>query len=424
MPRLLADLTPLRRSSAYRRMWAGMSLSAMGSNIALVAVSLQVFAITGESLYVGVLGVFALVPLVVFGLYGGSIADVHDRRRVALFSAGVMWVSSAGLAVQAWAGLDDTWVLYLLVALNSAGTAINQPTRSAIVPQLVGKELLPAANALGMITFTMAAMVGPVVGGFLVASVGYGWTYTLDVLSFAFAWWGLVTLPPLKPVGATGTPGLRSVLEGFAFLGTRPNVRGTFVIDLIAMITAAPRALIPAIGALSLGGGEATAGALLAAIALGSFLAGLFSGPLGAVRRQGLAVLWSVAAWGVCIGALGLAVLAAGRDHPAGAVSLWLVPALLACTAAGVADSISSVFRSTILQSAAPDHLRGRLSGVFVVVVAGGPRIGDAIAGGATTLFSEGTVLLLGGLLCIALTGVMAWRQPGFRRYDAHHPTP
>lgn len=424
MPRLLADLTPLRRSSAYRRMWAGMSLSAMGSNIALVAVSLQVFAITGESLYVGVLGVFALVPLVVFGLYGGSIADVHDRRRVALFSAGVMWVSSAGLAVQAWAGLDDTWVLYLLVALNSAGTAINQPTRSAIVPQLVGKELLPAANALGMITFTMAAMVGPVVGGFLVASVGYGWTYTLDVLSFAFAWWGLVTLPPLKPVGATGTPGLRSVLEGFAFLGTRPNVRGTFTFDLIAMITAAPRALIPAIGALSLGGGEATAGALLAAIALGSFLAGLFSGPLGAVRRQGLAVLWSVAAWGVCIGALGLAVLAAGRDHPAGAVSLWLVPALLACTAAGVADSISSVFRSTILQSAAPDHLRGRLSGVFVVVVAGGPRIGDAIAGGATTLFSEGTVLLLGGLLCIALTGVMAWRQPGFRRYDAHHPTP
>ncbi|OMH34888.1 MFS transporter [Tersicoccus sp. Bi-70] len=423
MPRLLADLTPLKRSSAYRRMWVGMSLSAMGSNIALVAVSLQVFSITGQSLYVGILGIFALVPLVVFGLYGGSIADVHDRRRVALVSAGIMWASSAGMAIQAWAGLHNIGVLYLLVALNSAGTAINQPTRSAIIPQLVGKELLPAANALGMITFTMAAMIGPMVGGFLVASVGYGWTYTLDVLSFAFAWWGLFTLPPLKPVGATGTPGLRSVLEGFAFLATRPNVRGTFVIDLIAMITAAPRALIPAIGALALGGGEATAGALLAAIALGSFLAGLFSGPLGAVRRQGLAVLWSVAAWGLCIGVLGLTVLAAGRDTD-GVVSLWVVPALLACTAAGVADSISSVFRSTILQSAAPDHLRGRLSGVFVVVVAGGPRIGDAVAGGATTLFSEGTVLFLGGLLCIALTAVMAWRQPGFRDYDARHPTP
>lgn len=423
MPRLLADLTPLRRSTAYRRMWAGMSLSAMGSNIALVAVSLQVFAITGQSLYVGILGVFALVPLVVFGLYGGSIADVHDRRRVALLSAGIMWASSAGMAIQAWVGAENIWVLYLLVALNSAGTAVNQPTRSAIVPQLVGTDLLPAANALSMITFTMAAMVGPVVGGFLVASVGYGWTYTLDVLSFAFAWWGLATLPSLTPTGATGSPGLRSVLEGFAFLATRPNVRGTFVVDLIAMITAAPRALIPAIAALSLGGGEATAGALLAAIALGSFLAGLFSGPLGAVRRQGLAVLWSVAAWGLCIGALGLTVLAAGRDHP-GSVSVWVVPALLACTAAGVADSISSVFRSTMLQSAAPDHLRGRLSGVFVVVVAGGPRIGDAVAGGTTTVLPEGAVLLLGGILCVALTAVMAWTQPGFREYDARHPTP
>jgi hypothetical protein len=197
----------------------------------------------------------------------------------------------------------------------------------------------------------------------------------------------------------------------------------TFVIDLVAMIFAQPRALMPAIGALMIGGGEATVGILLASTAVGAFLAGLFSGPLGAVRRQGAAVVWSVMGWGASIAGFGLVVLLAGRTGEHGA-TLWLVPAALCCALAGIADSISAVFRNTILQTSAPDHLRGRLQGVFVVVMAGGPRIGDLLAGGGTKLLSEGWVVLLGGLLCIAVAWTVAHLQSGFLKYDARNPVP
>jgi ENTS family enterobactin (siderophore) exporter len=189
------------------------------------------------------------------------------------------------------------------------------------------------------------------------------------------------------------------------------------------MVLAQPRALLPAVAALMLGGGEATVGILLACTAVGAFLAGLFSGPLGSVRRQGTAVVVSVMGWGASIAAFGLVVLLAG-PAPDGGTTLWLAPAAVCCALAGIADSISSVFRNTILQAAAPDHLRGRLQGVFIVVVAGGPRIGDLLAGGATRILNEGWVLLFGGVLCIAGAWLAAKLQPGFRRYDARNPVP
>jgi ENTS family enterobactin (siderophore) exporter len=259
--------------------------------------------------------------------------------------------------------------------------------------------------------------------GVLVAWVGFAWTYTLDFASFAFVLWAVYRLPPLPPSGTPRRPGLRSVVEGFRFLGTRPNVRMTFVIDLVAMILAQPRALMPAIGAVMIGGGEATVGVLLASTAIGAFLAGLFSGPLGSVRRQGSAVVFSVMGWGASIAGFGLVVLLAGRA-PDGAVTPWLIPAALCCALAGIADSISGVFRHTILQAATPDHLRGRLQGVFIVVVAGGPRIGDLLAGGATKIMAEGWVLLVGGFLCVAGAWLAAKLQPGFREYDARNPVP
>lgn len=421
--KLLADVTPLRESPAFRRLWLGSAVSAVGSQLTLVAVSLEVYRLTRDSFYVGLLGIFALVPLVIGGLMGGSIADAHDRRRIALLATTVLWLTTGLIALQAWVQLGNVGVLYLLVALQSGAQAINQPARSAIIPTLIRKELLPAANALSMLTLGLAMTAGPLLAGLLVAWLGFGWTYTIDFVSFAFVLWAVYRLPPMPPTGGHSKAGIRSVIEGFRFLGTRPNLRMTFIIDLIAMVLAQPRALLPAVAALMIGGGEATVGILLACTAVGAFLAGLFSGPLGSVRRQGTAVVVSVMGWGASIGAFGLVVLLAG-PAPAGAVTLWLLPAAVCCVLAGIADSISSVYRNTILQAAAPDHLRGRLQGVFIVVVAGGPRIGDLLAGGATKILNEGWVLLLGGALCIAGALLAAKLQPGFRTYDARNPVP
>ncbi|MCO4256916.1 MFS transporter [Pseudarthrobacter cellobiosi] len=423
MGKLLADITPLRESPAFRRLWLGSAVSAVGSQLTLVAVSLEVYRLTQDSFYVGLLGVFALVPLVFGGLLGGSIADSHNRRTVALLATSVLWLTTGLIALQSWLQLGNVWVLYLLVALQSGAQAINQPARSAIIPTLIRKELLPAANALSMMSFGLAMTVGPLLAGLLVAWVGFGWTYTIDFISFAFVLWAVFRLPSMPPSGSAGRAGIRSVIEGFRFLGNRPNLRMTFIIDLVAMILAQPRALMPAIGALMIGGGETTVGILLASSAVGAFLAGLFSGPLGHVRWQGSAVVWSVMGWGASIAGFGAVVLLAGRTDDGGA-TVWLVPAAVCCALAGIADSISAVFRNTILQAAAPDHLRGRLQGVFIVVVAGGPRVGDLLAGGGTKILSEGWVLLLGGVLCIAVAWLAAQLQPGFRKYDARDPVP
>ena len=423
MPRLLADLTPLRESRDFRRLWTGTALSAVGTQLTLVAVSLEVYELTSSSLYVGMLGVVGLVPLVLAGLYGGSVVDAYDRRKVALFSAVVLWLTTIGIAVQAWLGLESVWLLFALVAVNAGAGGLNHPARSAIIPRLVRPEMLPAANALSMITFGIAMAAGPLLAGVLVGQVGYGWTYTIDVVTFTAAMWALYRLDPMPPVGQVQKAGLKSVLEGFTFLGTRPNIRMTFIVDLAAMVLAQPRALLPAIGALMLGGGAETVGILLAATAAGSFLAGLFSGPLGLVRRQGLAVMWSVVAWGHSVSAFGVVVVLAG-ENDGGGVSPWLLPAALAMGAAGIADSISGVFRSTILQAATPDAMRGRLQGVFVVVVAGGPRLGDLVAGVDASFLGEGWAAVAGGLACAVAVLVLARLQPGFARYDARHPEP
>ena len=290
MGKFLADITPLRESPAFRRLWLGSAVSALGSQLTLVAVSLEVYRLTQDSFYVGLLSIFALVPLVFGGLLGGSIADAHDRRKVALLASSVLWLTTAALALQAWLQLGNVWLLYAIVAIQSGAQAINQPARSAIIPVLVRKEMLPAANALSMMSFGLSMTAGPLLAGVLVAWIGFGWTYTIDVVSFAFAFWALLKLPPMPPGKHARPAGLRSVVEGFRFLGTRPNIRMTFLIDLVAMMFAQPRALMPAIGAVMIGGGEATVGILLASTAVGAFLAGLFSGPLGGVRRQGAAV--------------------------------------------------------------------------------------------------------------------------------------
>ena len=423
---ILLDLTPLRVSPAYRRLFTGFTLAGVGSQLTVVAIGLQVYQLTGSSFSVGLVGLFALVPIIIMGLYGGALIDAHDRRTVALVASAVMWASGILTALQAWLGNTNPLVLYLLVAVNSAGFAVVSPARSAIYPRLLERHLLPAANALGVFAFNVALTVGPLLAGFLVDWGGYKLAYSVDVALFTSAVWGLLRLAPIPPEPhpqgvSRGRVGLASVLDGLRFLGTRPNVRMTFLADFCAMILAMPRALFPAVAALAFGGGAATVGFMAAAIAVGSIVAMLLSGRLGQLRRQGLAVVVCVAVWGVSVFGFGLAVGSAGGVLTRSS-ALWLGALFLAC--AGAADSVSSVFRTTILQAATPDYLRGRLQGVFIVVVAGGPRLGDLVAGSVATAYNEAFAAIAGGIACVLAVAALSVWQRGFLRYDAREPMP
>jgi MFS family permease len=428
---LLLDLTPLRASPPFRRLVIGLGVSNLGSQLTVVAVGLQVYAITGSTLSVGVLGICALVPLVLLGLYGGALVDAYDRRRVALASSLGLWVVTMALALQAWLHVDSVLLLYALVAVQSAGFAINNPARTSIIPRLVEPRMLPAANVLTTIETNVALTVGPLLGALLVAVWDFGPAYTVDALLFTFALWALWRLPDLPPLTADGsTPergsrrGFASIVEGLHYLATRPNVRMTFVVDIIAMVFAMPRVLFPAVGVLFLGGGATTTGLLSAAYAIGAVLAGVFSGGLVGLRHQGQVITGSILAFGASVAAFGVVLVVVGRDQPAQVLVGALVVAMVFLALAGGSDAVSSVFRQTILQSATPDHMRGRLQGVFIVVVAGGPRLGDLVLGAESSWVGEGWAAVVGGLTCMVVLTLVVGLQRRFLRYDALAPTP
>jgi MFS family permease len=420
----LADLTPLRVSVPYRRMWLGASLSAVGTQVTTVAVGLQIYDLTRSTFKVGLVGLFALVPLIALGLYGGSIIDAYDRRRVIITTSTGLLLLATAFALQAWLHADNLWLLYGLVAVQSGLFAVNSPARTAIVPRLLPTRLLPAGNALSSLSMSLGMTIGPLLAGLLVGSVGFGPTYSVEAVLLVVALATLFALPPLPPEGEVRRSGIRSVLEGLSFLRTRPNVRMTFVVDLVAMIFAMPRVLFPAIGAALIGGGATTVGILAAGIAGGSIVAGIFSGPLGHVRRQGRAVLIAVIGWGLAICVFGVTVAVSPGPAADGGAHWLLWPAVFFLALAGAADAVSGVFRMTILQAATPDAMRGRLQGVFIVVVAGGPRLGDLLLGSVAQLSGEALAAIIGGLTCVLVVIALAFLQPRFARYDARTPAP
>ncbi|MFH8987003.1 MFS transporter [Streptomyces sp. NPDC017940] len=415
--RIFADLTPLRTSADYRRLWVGNTVSWTGQAMTALAVSLQVYDITGSSFAVGLVGLFTLVPLIVFGLYGGAVADTLDRRKVGLYSAAGLWALSFVLAAAALAGFHRVWLLYGVVALQAVCGALNGPARSSMIPRLLPPEQLPAANALNSITMTTGTTLGPMLGGVLVGVWGYQSAYVVDAVAFTAALYAMWRLPAMRPEagaqpeGVAGAGGRRrraSVMDGLRFLATRPNLRMTFFTDLCAMVFAHPRALFPAVAVVWYGGDAKTAGLLAAAPAVGALLGGVFSGWQGRIRRHGLAIVLSVAAWGTAIAVFGLTR------------NLWLGVLFLAL--AGCSDMISMVFRNTMLQAATPDAMRGRLQGVFIVVVAGGPRLGDFLAGTVGQAVSPGVAIVGGGVACVVAVGLLAARWRAFLRYDARDP--
>lgn len=416
MAKVFADITPLRVSAPYRRIWVALGVSNIGQQMAAVAVGLQVWDLTNSSLMVGFVGLAQLIPLVGFGLYGGSLSDSFDRRTIGIITAVGLWASSLLLLLQALMGFDSVGFLYLVVALQAGFFAVGNPARHAIIPRLVPADMLPAANALSVITWNLGFTLGPLIGGLLVAATGTVTApYLVDVVAFAAVIYAMWRLPKLPPLGEkTPSRGWKSVREGFAFMRGKMNLQMTFYQDLAAMIFGMPRALFPAIAALWFGGTTQeiafTLGLLSAAPAAGALLSGVLSGPLGRVRMQGRAIVLSIIVWGVSITAFGF--------------SRTLIISLVLLAIAGAADNVSAIFRMTILQAATPDEYRGRLQGVHTVVVAGGPRLGDVESGAVAALGGEAFSVISGGVACVALSIGLAAKFRGFVRYDSRQPVP
>ncbi|MET9341471.1 MFS transporter [Nonomuraea sp. NPDC003804] len=400
---LVVDTRPLR-VAAYRRLWWGQAVSHVGVAVTVVAVSQQVWELTESSFWVGMLGLANLIPLVVFGLWGGAVADAMDRRKLLVIGCVVAWLSTLVLVVQAALGLGNVYVLLVAVGLGAAGFAISSSTRGAIIPRLLEPGLVPAANALNSLVFSIGAVFGPMIGGVVLAAGGYASAYAIDAVLFTGSLYAALRLPALEPISKVVVrPGAQAVWEGLRFIMGSPVLLMSFVVDIIAMVFALPRALFPELVADRFGGSELALGWLTSAMAIGSVVGALFSGWVGRIRRQGVALVIVIAVWG-------LAVAAAGMAH-----ELWLVMTFMAV--GGMADVVSSVWRQSILQLHAPDEMRGRMQGVFMVVVAGGPRLGDLRAGATATAFGMTGAWVGGGLACALAVLAVGLAVPAFRNY-------
>lgn len=411
---LFADTRPLQNVH-YRRLWTANIVTVIGAQLTVVAVPAQIYEITRESAYVGLTGLFGLVPLIIFGLWGGALADAFDRRRILLISTIGIIATSTMFAAIAVTGFDNVWAILVAFALQQASFGINQPTRSAVLPRILPTDQLPAANALNMTVMMFGAIAGPLVGGALIPVMGYAPLYLVDTLLLFVTLWAVIRLPALPSLHDLGAPGLRSVIDGFRYLSGHKVLLMSFVVDLIAMGFGMPRALFPEVAAVTFGGppGGGLAFALLfAAIPAGAVLGGVFSGWVSRVERQGLAVVLAILVWGAAITCFGLALLPAG-----GRLLPWLPVAILFLVIAGAADMSSAAFRSTMLQEAASDEVRGRLQGVFTVVVAGGPRVSDVLHGASGSAWGATPATIGGGVLVIIGTLLAVILAPVFVRY-------
>lgn len=412
---IFADTRPLT-SPDFRRLWTANIVTVIGAQLTVVAVPAQIYAITSSSAMVGLTGVFGLVPLIVMGLWGGALADVMDRRRLLEITTGGLIVTSALFWAQAALSLDSVWLLLGIFALQQAFFAVNQPTRTAILPKLVPADQLPAANALNMTVLSAGAIAGPLVGGALIPVLGYSWLYLIDTITLMATLYAVWRLKPMPVEGTTGAPGLRSVIDGLIYLSGHKILLLSFAVDLIAMIFGMPRALFPEIAHVSFGGpieGGVQFALLYAAMPAGAVLGGVFGGWVSRVHRQGAAVLWAVTAWGGSMALMGLAVgLSGWQTRVALGVALGML------VVGGASDMVSAAFRQSILLSATDDAVRGRMQGVFIVVVAGGPRLADVLHGAASDVVGPAWATGGGGLLVVAGMAAIALAFPAFRNYS------
>jgi MFS family permease len=407
LARIAVDIRPLRESRDFRRLWFGVGISAIGSQITTVAIPFQLYEETRSTLLVGMLGLAALVPLLVVPIYGGAVADAVDRRRMLLFSDVAQLLVTGGLLVNALLPNPSVWFLFVGEALGTAAYGFQRPARNALTPRLVREDQLLAAIAVEDVVFTLARVAGPVMAGVLIAVVGLGGAYAIDMATFAASLGAIWLLPPAPPAPDADRPSLQSILDGFRYVRRKKVLLGIFVVDTNAMIFGMPRALFPAF-AEKLGGGAGVLGLFYAAPFAGALLASLTSGWMMTVRRQGLGVCAAAAGWGIAIALVGFAE------------AVWF--ALIFLAAAGAADFISAVLRSNILLTVTPDSMRGRLSGIELAQVAGAPEIGNVEAGIVASLASVRASIVSGGVLTVVGTVAVALAIPALVRYDARRP--
>jgi MFS family permease len=407
----LADTTPLRNRSFRRLFWAGV-VTTIGAQLTVVAVPVQIYNLTQSSGKVGLTGLFGLVPLLVFGLWGGAIADAVDRRVLLLITGTGIGLISLALWLTAAVGVASMWLILALFAVQQGLFAINQPTRSAVLPRLLPATELPQANALSMMVQRFGTIVGSTLAGALIPVVGLSTLYLVDAVALLATIWATLLLPKLPPLatedGSRRTAGIGEVLAGFRYVASQKILLVSFLVDIIAMGFGMPRALFPEMAQRTFhdpkGGGLAL-GVLYAAIAVGSVTGGLFSGWLHRVRRQGVAVIVAICIWGLGVTAFGLLPVP------------WL--AVAALVIGGAADLVSTVFRSTMLQVVAPDEMRGRMQGLFTVVVVGGPRIADIWHGPVADHVGTGPTAAAGGLAVVIGVLLVSLLLPAFWRYRA-----
>lgn len=399
------DLTPLKISVPYRALWTGQLVSLIGTNMRLVAVAYQVFQITGSPVAVGLIGLVEVVPIIAFAIVGGAIADRMDRRALLIRTQLALMATSVVLALVSLGRPPSVGILYLLVGISAALTAIDQPTRSALAPSLVPGHT-PALMALRQVNFQITQILGPAIGGVVIQLVDVAGVYLIDAVTFLIALTSLRWVPPRPPETQQEKTELESIREGLRFAFRTPLLLSIFTIDLIAMIFGMPRAVFPALAENTFQMGAAGLGLLYAAPSAGALVGALTSGWVKRVARQGVGVIVAVIAWGSAITLAGLAVF-----------SLPLTLFFLAL--AGAADVVSAVFRGTIVIETTPDELRGRIIAVNIMVVTGGPRLGDVEAGVVAGLVGAPASIVIGGVACLLGTAGVAAGWPSLRSYRA-----
>jgi MFS family permease len=408
--RIAVDTRPLRESRDYRLLIGGGLVTGFGTQAGLVALPYQLYVETRSPALTGLLGAVELVPLVTSSLVAGALADRFDRRRL-LLACQVALVAVAGaLAAAAYAGHPPLGLLYVLAGALAGSSAVERVTRAAIVPNVVAPERLRAALSFSFGMYQVAMVAGPALGGLLIASVGLGATYTVDAVSCVGMVAAAFAMSPQRPIGAEREPVLRSIRSGLGFVRRSQALVGSFAIDLAAMTFGMPRALFPVLSLSVYHAGATGTGLLFAAVSAGATVAALTTGWLEDARWLGRIVLGAVAAWGLAIAAAGL-------------VGSIVVAAILFAVA-GAADSVSAVCRSTISQTLTPDAVRGRMSSVFSLVVASGPRLGDVEAGAVASLATVRVSVVSGGLACVASVGLVAALFPQLARYDGRTARP
>jgi MFS family permease len=405
--KIAVDTRGLRESRDFRLLTIGSIVTGLGTQAALVALPYQVYVITHSAFLTGLLGAAELGPLIGLSLFGGALADMFDRRRLLLATQVALVAVASGLAAAALAGTPPLWLLYLLAGLSTAASAVERVTRSAMVPNLVSPERLRGALSLTFGLYQLTMVVGPGLGGVLIEAAGVQAAYIADAISCG----GMVLTaylmrpqPPKRDELEEREPIFRSIATGLRFVRQERALVGSFVIDLCAMTFGMPRALFPVLSLTVYHAGASGTGALFSAVAAGATVAALTTGWLEHARWLGRIVLGAVTV-------LGLAIAAAG-------VTSELVVAIALLATAGAADSISAVCRSTISQTLTPDRLRGRMSSVFSLVVASGPRLGDIESGTVAAATTPRASVISGGLACVASVAAVAVLFPELARYD------